>query len=146
MRRHIGVVAQAAVGAALLVAGCGVRTGGSPVSPCFRVLPEAHAAVSGQGSFIDVARIRGRRIDALSARQREPGSTGSSTLATTPPRAGPRDVCLIAYKGTFNPDLVQQLIGPRRPAAYAVVVVSVRTQRVSNVFLTDRLPPPLRSH
>jgi hypothetical protein len=31
------------------------------VSPCFRVLPEAHAAVGGQGKFVDVARVQGRR-------------------------------------------------------------------------------------
>jgi hypothetical protein len=32
------------------------------VSPCFRVLPEAQAALGGQGKFVDVARIRGEAV------------------------------------------------------------------------------------
>lgn len=147
MRRGASLVASAT--ALLLVAGCGGgRSGGSSVSPCFRVLPEAHAAVGGQGTFVDVARIRGRRIDLF------PGTSGRTepTTSTAPTSTAPRpddarrDVCVVAYRGSFDPALIPQLRGTKRQGAYAVVVVGVRTQRVRTAFLTDQLPPPLRRH
>lgn len=147
MRRRDVLVALA-VGP-LAVAGCGGgRSGGSSVSPCFRVLPEAHAAVGGQGTFVDVARIRGRRIDLFPGTSARPEPTTSTAPASSAPGADDarRDVCVIAYRGTFDPVLIPQLRGTKRQGTYAVVVVGVRTQRVRTVFLTDQLPPPLRRH
>jgi len=112
------------------------------------VLPEAHAAVGGQGSFVDVARIRGNRIDVFPGTQGSPDPVTSSISAPADQASGDtrRDVCVVAYRGTFNPDLIPHLGPPRRQGAYAVVVVGVRTQTVRSVFLTAQLPPPLRRH
>jgi len=144
-RRHLLGLALAG-----LLTGCGGgRNGGTSVSPCFRVLPEAHAAVGGQGTFVDVARMRGRRIDLFPGPLVPPApSTATASLPQGGQIAGDtrRDVCVIAYRGTFNPDLIPHLGGERRKGAYAVVVVGVRTQTVRAVFLTDQLPPPLRRH
>jgi len=148
-------VAVATVSA--LVAGCSAKVGSS-VSPCFRILPEAHAAVAGQGTFVDVVRIRGRRIDAFADPNRPPpqttsptsGTSGTSGTSTTSTTQGPavgdsrRDVCVVAYRGAFDPTSINNLEGAQRQGAYAVVMVGVRSQRVRHVFLTDRLPPPLR--
>ncbi len=68
MRRRsaLGLVAIApavAVLSASVLAACQKvsPTVTASVSPCFRVLPEAHAALGGQGKFVDVARIVLRR-------------------------------------------------------------------------------------
>src|SRR5581483_5784183 len=69
------------------------------VSPCFRVLPEAHAALGGQGKFVDVARIRG---EAVSQFPRLPTTTTDTVVArgtATTLAPGRRDVCLVAYSG-----------------------------------------------
>jgi len=147
--RRVVVVLAGAVAAAILAAGCGSsRRSGPSVSPCFRVLPEAHAAVGAQGAFVDVARIRGSRIDGFGG-LRLPVDPTASTTSPPSGQAVPdsrRDVCLIAYRGAFDPALIPQLRGDRRQGTYAVVVVGVRSQVVRSVFLTDELPRPLRRH
>jgi len=134
--------------APVLVTGCGAgRSGGPSVSPCFRVLPAAHRAVGDQGAFVDVARIRGSRIDLFPGTQLPPSSTPTGSAPGEPATADTRrDICVVAYRGTFDPRLIPRLGGERRDGAYAVIVVGVRTQTVRDVFLTDRLPPPLRRH
>jgi hypothetical protein len=119
------------------------------VSPCFRVLPEAHAALDGQGKFVDVARIRG---PAVSRFPRLPTTTTvTATLEATVPQSpttlapGRRDVCLVAYVGKFDPARVQHLVrqtGDR----YAIVVVGVTSRQVRGVVLADTLPKPLHAH
>jgi hypothetical protein len=122
---------------ALSLAACEkvTRTVTSQVSPCFKVLPQAHAAVGGQGTFVDVTRIRG------SSAQEFPAHAGTTT--TVQPS---RDVCVVAYEGTFDAGRIEHLIGDNRTGRYALVVVSVRTQRVHAVILIDRLPSPLHKH
>ena len=117
----------------------------SSVSPCFRVLPLAHAAVGGQGSQtpVDVARARGSAIPRLPFRRRTRPTTTTIAGAPPPPQ---RDVCLIAYRGPFDPRRIPNLRGTEGTGRFAVVVVNVRTQKVVSVFLTDRLPSPLRGH
>jgi hypothetical protein len=58
---------------------------GASVSPCFRILPPAHQALGGQGTFVDVVRIRGRGVTLFpSIGTRAPGdSTGRAPLATS---------------------------------------------------------------
>jgi hypothetical protein len=116
------------------------------VSPCFRVLPEAHAALGGQGKFVDVARIRG---EAVSQFPRLP----TTTTDTLPPETGGpttlspgrRDVCLVAYAGPFTPDRVEHVIR-QDGSRYAIVVVGVTSRKVRGVVLTDTLPKPLHAH
>ena len=140
-RWAIGVVMAATLP---VLCGCQkvTRAVSSSVSPCFRVLPQAHQAVGGQGAFVDVVRIRGPRGAAFPARVPPRGATTTSTTVG----ANPRDVCVVAYAGTFDTSRVQHLIGANRTGRYALVIVSVRTQRVRAVALSDRLPPPLHKH
>jgi len=148
VRHKALLLGLATCAASAAITGCGAgRSGGPSVSPCFRVLPAAHTAVGGQGSFVDVARIRGRRIDVFPGPQLSPAPTPTSPAPGDPVNADTRrDICVVAYRGTFNPDLIPLLGGQRREGTYAVVVVGVRTQTVRAVFLTDRLPSPLRRH
>jgi len=154
MRRRtvLGLVAMTgAVG--LVVAACQkvTPTVTASVSPCFRVLPEAHAAIGGQGKFVDVARIRGGAVTrfprlpsttAATLPLLVPSSVGTSQTTLAP---GRRDVCLVAYSGTFDVARVQHLVrdvGTR----YAIVVVGVTSRKVRGVVLTNVLPKPLHAH
>lgn len=176
-RRSSGAVRATIGGLALIVglSGCQKvsRSVSSSVSPCFRILPEAHAAVGSQGTFVDVARIRGRAVsdfddnqtgETLPARGFGLGPVPTSpptTMPTTTPGTTPaastttgasgvaklrRDVCVVAYKGTFVATRIQHLIGIEHMGRYAIVVVSVRTRMVRAVVLRERLPAPLHGH
>jgi len=115
------------------------------VSPCFRVLPEAHAALGGQGKFVDVARIRG---EAVSQFPRLPTTTTDTVVArgtATTLAPGRRDVCLVAYSGAFDPARVQHVVR-QEGSHYAIVVVGVTSRKVRGVVLTDTLPKPLHAH
>ncbi len=58
-----------------------------------------------------------------------------------------RDVCLVAYRGAFDPARIRApLYGSSRSGRYAIVVVGVRSQQVRVVALTDRLPTTLHHH
>jgi len=139
--------AVAAVSVAVGLSGCQkvTRSVSSSVSPCFRVLPQAHEAVGGQGTFVDVARIRGKAVAQFAPRLvTVPGLT---TLTTSPSLAGTtRDVCVVAYKGTFDPSRITHLRGPNRQGEYALVIVGVRSQSVRAVVLSNQLPKPLHRH
>ena len=148
MTRRAATVVSVVCAMAVLVAGChNVNpTVTASVSPCFRVLPQAHAALGGQGKFVDVARIRGGAVTRF---PRLPTTTDTTepTTGVTPTSLAPgrRDVCLVAYSGPFDASRVQHLvrgIGTR----YAVVVVGVTSRQVRGVILTDTLPKPLHAH
>lgn len=113
----------------------------SQVSPCFKVLPQAHAAVHGQGTFVDVTRIRG----SSAVQFPHPHVGPEVTTSTVAPRPS-RDVCVVAYRGDFEPGRIDHLVGLSLSGRYALVIVSVRTQLVHAVILTDTLPKPLHSH
>ncbi|MHB8464711.1 MAG: hypothetical protein ACYDH6_04940 [Acidimicrobiales bacterium] len=136
---------------ALVVAGSAtacekVNSVASSVSPCFRVLPQAHAAVGGQGTFVDVARVRRGampRIGALGPVRLGGGARTSPPSPTPTVVPAIREVCLVAYKGTFDPTRITGLIGPHRSGRYAVVVCGITSRRVRAVVLLDQLPRPL---
>jgi len=219
--------------AAIILPGCEkVGSVSSAVGPCFRVLPQAHAAVGGQGVFVDVARRTGlprpsgaptspaggpvtpassnptpassnptpapassiptiARTPASSTsmpvsdaastagptspsptspsptsstvsssvpglgrpgrrRRQVPSISGSSHgagVGTVAPQDPRRDVCLVAYRGAFDPARIRApLYGSSRSGRYAIVVVGVRSQQVRAVALTDRLPTTLHHH
>jgi len=135
------------------VSGCQkvTKTVAASVSPCFRVLPEAHTAVGGQGRFVDVARIQGRRVTTFPGRPTTTSVAAATSTAvepgptTTTATAGRRDVCVVAYRGTFDPARIQHLVGTGQ-GRYAIVIVGVQTQLVRAVVLTDTLPTPLHAH
>jgi hypothetical protein len=138
-RRRRWVAAAMAPLVALALGGCQkvTRKVGSSVSPCFRVLPQAHQALGGQGSFVDVARVRGGPAGRFGPVAATP------TTATTAPAM---DVCVVAYRGPFDPERIGHLVGAARQGRYALVVVGVRSERVRAVALSDRLPSPLHAH
>jgi hypothetical protein len=144
----------------------------STVSPCFRVLPQARQAVAGQGTFVDVARYRGRGVSEF---PRVPDTTSTTAGAAPPvvltpsggdngagaggggelgvertsPAAPPgarRDVCVVAFRGSFDPSRIQGLAGTSRTGKYALVVVGVESRSVRAVYLSDTLPSGLHAH
>jgi hypothetical protein len=145
-----------AVGLALLVTvgvttACEkVNTVASSVSPCFRVLPQARTALGGQGTFVDVARVSRSSMLRLPLLGRGPRRTTTTTTLAQAPSSTTipvqHEVCLVAYKGTFDPTRISPLFGTARTGRYAIVIVAVKTQRVRAVVLVDKLPKPLHSH
>jgi hypothetical protein len=141
------LLGAAAAVAALALVGCQKVTPvvTASVSPCFRALPQAHAALDGQGKFVDVARIRG---GAVSEFPRLPTTTllpAESPAAPTTLAPGRRDVCLVAYSGPFDPSRIEHLVR-QVGTHYAIVVVGVTSRQVRGVVLTDTLPKPLHAH
>ncbi|GAC1540241.1 MAG: hypothetical protein NVS3B12_27010 [Acidimicrobiales bacterium] len=168
-----GHVVVAVAIAALAGTACEKTAVATSVSPCFRVLPEAHTALAGQGHFVDVARRKGPAVYPSSGGRvpfgktmppapgptEIPEATDSPISGEVTPSTGPglpiaprdqndprRDVCVVAYRGTFDASRIPLLRGPARSGQFAVVVVGVRTQKVRAVILTDRLPPALHRH
>lgn len=155
------VVVVTVLGGAIALTGCEKTVVKSSVSPCFRVLPQAHAAVGSQGTFVDVARRKGATIypsaggqatvtTAPSSRPTVTGPAEGSSVVSVPSTLAPadprRDTCIVAYRGTFDPNRIPLLRGPNREGRYAIVIVAVRSQQVRFVALTDRLPSYLHRH
>lgn len=156
------VAAVSLLSGAIVVSGCEKTVVKTSVSPCFRVLPQAHAAVGSQGTFVDVARRKGATIypsaggeatvttGVPSLRPTVTGPTEGASVVPVPSTLAPadprRDVCIVAYRGTFDPSRIPLLRGPNREGGYAIVIVAVRSQQVRSVVLTDRLPPYLHRH
>lgn len=156
------VVVVAVLGGAMMLSGCEKTVVKTSVSPCFRVLPQAHAAVGSQGTFVDLARRKGATIypsaggqatvttAVPSSRPTVTGPTDGSSLVSVPTTLAPtdprRDACIVAYRGTFDPSRIPLLRGPNRAGRYAIVFVAVRSQQVRSVVLTDRLPSYLHRH
>jgi hypothetical protein len=124
------------------------------ISPCFRVLPQAKLAVGNQGTIVDITRLRGEAVTTFDRALRG-NPTPVTPPSSFPPTSGPgtgtslptgrRDVCVVAFRGTFDPSRVQHLVRPQT-GRYAIVIVGSLTQRVRLVVLTDVLPPPLHVH
>jgi hypothetical protein len=169
MRRH-GAAVFITILAAAGVAGCQKVTNAvtTSVSPCFRVLPQARTAVGNQGTIVDVVRLRGRQVTTFGGQHRTSttvanrpgqltpsgGASGAGAAGGGEPGVSPagpaagvrRDVCVIAFRGTFDPARIQHLVGAGQSGRYAVVIVGVQAQQVRAVLLTDALPKPLRAH
>jgi hypothetical protein len=150
---RVGLLVVVSLSVTAAVSGCQkvTKTVAASVSPCFRVLPEAHAAVGGQGRFVDVARIQGRRVTTFPGRPTTTDVTAATSTAVPPgptattPTAGRRDVCVVAYRGPFDAARIPHLVGTGQ-GRYAVVIIGVQTQLVRAVVLTDTLPTPLHAH
>ena len=113
------------------------------VSPCFRVLPTAHAAVGGEGTLTHVERAKGRAGDGSRRKTGPPTSPPSTSPQSRPSVTGPApqdsrgDVCLVTYRGSFNAAHIDHIVGTARTGRYATVVVGVTSRRVRAVFLSD---------
>ena len=158
----------AALAGLVLVIGLGAcqkvtRSVSTSISPCFRILPLAKQAVGNQGTIVDIARLRGDAVTTFDRVLRggvaphsppaplaPSGGAGGAGAGVQPgvgpnPLAGRRDVCVVAFRGTFDPSRMQHLLR-NQPGRYAIVTVGSLTQRVRMVVLTDVLPPPLHAH
>ena len=107
-----------------------------------------------QGTIVYITRLRGDAVttfDRVLRGSASPGNPPSSSAPTSEAGAGTtlasgrRDVCVVVFRGPFNPSQVQHLVRPQT-GRYAIVIVGSLTQRVRLVVLTDQLPPPLHSH
>jgi hypothetical protein len=112
-------IAVTAVGVGACGAGRGIL--GTNTSPCFLALPVAKRAVEGRGSLdgarlVDIARLTARGDRALRELLEEMHIPSS------------REVCLIAYRGSYTIGQVELPFGPI-PASgvgrYAIAVVTI---------------------
>lgn len=145
MRRLAALVMGALVALGAASACEKVNSVASSVSPCFRVLPQARAAVGGQGTLVDVARVSRSAMPRIGGIVRRPRATTTSVAPGSTTIPVQREVCLVAYRGTFDASKITNLVGPNRTGRYAVVVVGIRSQAVRAVELVDRLPKPLHN-
>jgi hypothetical protein len=155
MRRALAA-ALAGVGLVVGLSACQkvTKSVSTSISPCFRVLPQAREAVGKQGTIVDITRLRGEAVTTFDRVLRGGATPSTPPSSETPssepgagtnPLAGRRDICVITFRGTFDPSRVQHLLRPQT-GRYAVVTVGSLTQRVRLVVLTDALPPPLHAH
>src|SRR5260370_11000255 len=133
----LGLGVSAAVTAAGLGA-CGAARNvlGTNTGPCFLALPTARRAVEGRGSLagirlVDVAKLT-------------PGDRAVRALLDQLPVPPPREVCLVAYAGSFTLGHVEQPVGlPPPPAGvgpYAIAVGTTPDSRLVGTFVGRGLP------
>jgi hypothetical protein len=101
---------------------------GTTAGPCFRSQATASAAVHNRGQLVGVRRIQAPRL------------AGRLPTATSLP---PREVCVFAFKGTWQAKDVDKPSG--LPAGrYALVFVGARHGALVATFLDDKLPTRFR--
>ena len=118
--RPMALVLSIALAVGAGACGAGRAILGTSTSPCFLALPVAKRAVENRGSLdgvrlVDITRLTSRDERAL----RE-----LLDLMTTP---GHREVCLVAYQGSFTVGQVELPVGPIPPSGvgrYAIAVVT----------------------
>jgi hypothetical protein len=161
MKRGSVTVFSIAVALSAMVAGtsgcASARNGlGTSSAVCFRAIPLGKDAVTAQptrivpnGSpatsrsgpnpvFVGVRSATQTQIDAF-------GKTHNYDKAELNKRnGGPiKSVCLVAFRGSFDPTSVSDLLPPVPPAghrAYAVVVVSEPSNKLLGTFLRSKEP------
>jgi hypothetical protein len=134
MRAAPGVVASIALIVGLGACGAGRGVLGTSTSPCFIALPVAKRAVEGRGTL---AGIRLVDVSMLTARNERVLRDLLDSLPIRPAR----DVCLIAYVGSFGPGQVER-VGqyPQGPARFAIAVITTPKPRLLGTILVRRLP------
>jgi hypothetical protein len=143
-RRHrpqlLAALAVAIAVIVLATPGCGAGRNvlGTNTSPCFLALPVAKRAVAGRGKLAGVRMIDIPRLTAT------PGDRDVLALLGMLPAPPPRDVCLVAYAGSFTPGQVEQPAGLPPPGAgagrYAIAVVTTPRSALLGTFVVRRLP------
>lgn len=144
MRRplRLACVLLAAVLLGCGLAGCtAARNGlGTGVSMCFRVLPEAHAAVGKSAIFAGVRRLPGgdlvKAIEAAKKRPLPPDALLHVAHETT---------CLVAYRDHFTvAGVARGWAATRGPYRAAVVVMDLSTDKVVVTVLFRTVPRSIR--
>jgi len=122
------------------LAGCtAARNGlGTHVSLCFRVLPEAQAAVGKSSRFAGVLSVPGGVLTAAIAHQQPNGPPPApAPLAAVSHKA----TCLVAFRGTFSLSGVRHGWAPfAGPYLNAIVVVLQSNSELVATVLVHRLP------
>ena len=133
-----------AVSVAVMIAGTGACGAGRNIlgtntGPCFLALPVAKRAVEGRGKLAGVRLIDIPRLTSV------PGDRAVRALLDQIAIPLPRDVCLVAYAGSFTLGQVEQPTGPLPPGPggvgrYAIVVVTAPMSVLLGTFVVPRLP------
>jgi hypothetical protein len=139
-RRPVALaVSVAVVAAGIGACGAGRNILGTNTGPCFMALPTARRAVEGRGKLAGVRLIDIPRLTSA------PGDRDVRALLDLIAVPLPRDVCLVAYAGSFTLGRVEQptgllLPGPGGVGQYAIVVVTAPTSVLLGTFVVRRLP------
>jgi hypothetical protein len=136
------VLALAVAAAATGLAACGAGRDvlGTNTSPCFLALPTAKQAVEGRGSLAGVRLVDIPRLTA-------PGDRTIRGLLTQLPLPRPRDVCVVAYTGSFTLEQVEMPAGlppSGGTARYAIAVVAFPKPRLLGTFVVAHEPLSFR--
>ena len=145
-------------------AACSARNGlGTSSAVCFRAIPVGKAAVdvptaAGKTGGSPTSVVPGGTatsrppnpvfVGVRSASQKQIDTFGAShnyeKAELTKRNGGPvKSTCLVAFRGSFDPDSVSDLLGPVPPAGhrtYAVVVVSEPSNKLLATFLKSKEP------
>lgn len=126
----------------LVVSSCAApHTGlGTRASTCFKALPEAKAAVHGQGRLLGIRLSTAARIEHLG--HRLPGGVTAASLPGGPGNPA-RALCVIGFVGQYRPQLVTSPAGVQS-GRFAIVVLPPNGDGGVRTFLTNRLPEPFR--
>ncbi len=135
-RRRLGpLLAVAVTVAGLTACGAGRDALGSSAGQCFMALPVARRAAQDRGRLAGVRLVDTTRLAAR-------GDRPLHDLLRLLPGRPPRDVCLVAFRGSFTPGQVRQLAGPPPGGAgrYAIAVVKTPGPALLGTFVLRRLP------
>jgi hypothetical protein len=136
LNRPLALFLSASVAAAGLTAcGAGRNVLGTNTSPCFVALPIATRAVHARGSLAGVRLVDTARLGA--------GGRFMRDLLGMLPTSPPRELCVVAYVGSFTPDQVEMPAGlPPAGIAerYAIVLVTVTKPRLLGTFVIQHEP------
>jgi hypothetical protein len=135
--RRLGLAALAAASLAVLAGCTSPRNAlGTPTSACYKVLPEARAAVHGQGRFSGVRYVTvadfARALDKMKVQLTDVPLT-SSHLTTA--------VCVVAYRGHFSAaDVTDGTPAGARSGRFALVVLRASDARVLATVVLAHAP------
>jgi hypothetical protein len=126
------------IAAAVGIGACGAGRGilGTNASPCFLALPVANRAVEGRGSLdglrlVDLTRFTAR------------GDRALRELLDQMPIPPSREVCLVAYRGSFTVGQVELPFGPIPPSGvgrYAIAVVTIPKSELLGTLVVAHEP------
>jgi len=125
------------VSLAALLGGC--ATARNAIAPhdsvCFRVYPEALAAVHHQGRFDGTRYLAPRALIVVKHRTGVPDALVDAARVAT---------CLVAFTGHFRASGVELGWAPSgKPGRFAIVVVQQRNSRLVATVILDKMPRPL---
>jgi hypothetical protein len=140
LHRPLALALSIAVAAAGVAAcGAGRETLGTNTSPCFLALPAAKKAVEGRGSLAGVRLVDVSKLP--------PGDRALRELLDQLPIPSSREVCLVAFTGSYTAAQVELPFGPV-PASgvgrFAIAVVTIPKAMLLGTFVVRHEPLSFR--